>query len=503
LNHTTLIDSVRKYSGIESRRSSRIEYPISLLISGHDEYGQEFLERTAPISLNLHGCRYPSRHDCHIGSWVVLQIGEPAVGQRIRSVRAQVRSVQLPRSARELYHIGVELEIPSNVWEIPSPPEDWQHILTGETTLSTAVPAATTDQPRSIDMSLPGRAAEKQPEPAFESRSESRNAEATTAPSAKAAPVLEMRPAESTAPPNRVVVNRDQLIAALQGRLQQSAETAVKSALAQHLAPALAKALTSIEEARQSAVQKVSDASSQQRSALVHTSREELLARLEDRLDEVRPRWDSQMEGFRIRAEEIVQSIDRQAAQARQDLAHTKEIAEKAMREMEPRLAAQLAEALTQATEDFDRNAAQMTERQMTRMAETAQSAIRETLAHLQANVAEARATVNTAAREALDEFQRQADVHAGLAMEDTTQNIRTALAALEAQHHAACDARRQSLEEDVRRAGEQHTEQFRQSLRAFFYSCLVAAVGAVEQHSKATAEGLSLENKQFKPPDF
>ena len=45
-------------------------------------------------------------------------------------------------------------------------------------------------------------------------------------------------------------------------------------------------------------------------------------------------------------------------------------------------------------------------------------------------------------------------------------------------------------------RTGEQITQQFQQSLRAFFYSCLVAAVGAVEQHSKTTLEGFTPDLK-------
>ena len=137
----------------------------------------------------------------------------------------------------------------------------------------------------------------------------------------------------------------------------------------------------------------------------------------------------------------------------------------------------------------------------MTRLNETAHSVLRETLSHLQANVSEARATVNTAAREGLDEFQRQSDVHAGLAMQDTLQLVSSSLAALDAQHRNLCDARRQSIEADVRRAGEQLTEEFRRSLRAFFYSSLVAAVAAVEEHSKATAESLTLERKELEPP--
>lgn len=502
MSDTTLIDSSRRSSGVESRRSSRVERPVPLLISGHDGFGQEFLERTAAVSLNLHGCRYPSRHDCNIGSWVMLQIGEPALGEKTRSVRAQVRSVHLPRSARELYHVGVELEAPENVWGIPTPPEDWLRLLSGSTTSSeTAGATGPGRPPRMMEIPLPPRPAEAAAQVA--SQGAAPKLQPTTETEQAPAPgVLQMPPPAAAARPNRVVVTPDQLVSAVQGRLQQAAEAAVKAALAQHMAPALAKALTSIEEARQNALQTVADATVQQRGSIVHSSRDEILARLEDRLDEVRSRWDSQMEGFRVRAEEIVQRIERQSSSARHDLTHAKELAERAARELEPQVTEQLAQALARAAEEFDRVTAQSTDRQLVRLSEESQTITRETLYQLEANVAEARATVQTAAREAFDEFRRQAELHSGLAVMDTTQSVTSSLAALDAAHRSACDARRQSIETDVQRAGEQITEQFRQSLRAFFYSCLVAAVGAVEQHSKTTGEGLSFDAKKFTPPE-
>lgn len=499
MSDTALIDSSRRSSGIESRRSTRVERPVPLMISGHDGFGQEFLERTAAVTLNLHGCRYPSRHDCNVGSWVMLQIGEPALGENTRLVRAQVRSVHLPRSARELFHVGVELEAPANVWGIPTPPEDWLRLLSGDSTSSETAAATGPGQfpSRMLEIPLPSRA----PEPLTGSLASTESAAGSAAPAAPAlspAPVLQMPQPVTASRPNRVVVTPDQLVAAVQGRLQQAAETAVKAALAQHLAPALAKALTSIEEARQNALRTVSEACAQQRGAIVHASRDELLARLEDRLDEVRSRWDSQMEGFRVRAEEIMQRIERQSSSARHDLAHARDLAEKAVRELEPQLAEQLAYALSRASEQFDRVSAQSTDRQLVRLTEESQAIARESLFQLEANVAEARATVQTAAREAFEDFRRQAELHANMSVADTTQRVTSSLAALDAAHRSACEARQQAIETDVRRVGEQITEQFRQSLRAFFYSCLVAAVGAVEQHSKTTAEGLSFDPKKF-----
>ena len=130
-------DTTFGFTGPEGRRSTRIERPVPLLITGHDGLGQEFLERTSAVSLNLHGCRYPSRHDAHVGAWITLQIGEAPLGEIVTTVRAQVRSVQVPRSPRDLYHVGVELEQPENVWRIPVPPADW---LSAAERLATELP---------------------------------------------------------------------------------------------------------------------------------------------------------------------------------------------------------------------------------------------------------------------------------------------------------------------------------------------------------------------------
>ena len=87
--------------------------------------------------------------------------------------------------------------------------------------------------------------------------------------------------------------------------------------------------------------------------------------------------------------------------------------------------------------------------------------------------------------------------------MSDTSRRVRSSLAALEAQNRAACDTRRDALEAEVASVGEKITEEFRQSFRAFFYSCLVAAVGAVEQHSRTTREGMTPDPEKFLPPKF
>lgn len=543
-------DSTFGYAGPEGRRSTRIERPVPLLITGHDGLGQEFLERTSAVSLNLHGCRYPSRHDTHVGTWVTMQIGDSGVGEIVTTVRAQVRSVQVPRNPRDLYHVGVQLEKPANVWRIPSPPPDWltaAQRVAGELPPSKEQTAAATGPgraptPEDIPSLPPANKEAKEHDPATNGETTDRKlltealaglasavvpaspAMATTAKSATAAAAapakLETKPEAiaETSPvfpavrmetpstpayekPNRVAITPERLLAALQPKIEKAAETAILGAVNKHLTPALHAAVNSLDEARAACVRQVEEGLTQQRSAVLHGAREELLARLEDRLDEVRARWDAQLDGYRVRAEEIVHRIDRQSGAAQKNLGDAREVTERALREVQTRISSMATDALADALREFDQGIKQGAHQQLTKVLDEVQGLTREATAYMESTVAEARATVQTAAGEALGEFRRQLGIHATVTASDTTQRVTSALAALDAEHRAACDARRNSIQSEVMKSTEQVTEQFRAGLRAFFYSCLVAAVGAVEQHSQATREGFQFDPKNFLPP--
>ena len=543
-------DSTFGYAGPEGRRSTRIERPVPLLITGHDGLGQEFLERTSAVSLNLHGCRYPSRHDTHVGTWVTMQIGDSGVGEIVTTVRAQVRSVQVPHNPRDLYHVGVQLEKPANVWRIPSPPPDWltaAQRVAGELPPSKEQTAAATGPgraptPEDIPSLPPAYQEAKEHDPATNGETTHRKlltealaglasavvpaspAMATTAKSAAAAAAapakLETKPeaiAEASPAfpavsmetpstpayekPNRVAITPERLLAALQPKIEKAAETAILGAVNKHLTPALHAAVNSLDEARAACVKQIEEGLTQQRSAVLHGAREELLARLEDRLDEVRARWDAQLDGYRVRAEEIVHRIDRQSGAAQKNLGDAREVTERALREVQTRISSMATDALADALREFDQGIKQGAHQQLTKVLDEVQGLTREATAYMESTVAEARATVQTAAGEALGEFRRQLGIHATVTASDTTQRVTSALAALDAEHRAACDARRNSIQSEVMKSTEQVTEQFRAGLRAFFYSCLVAAVGAVEQHSQATREGFQFDPKNFLPP--
>jgi hypothetical protein len=76
----------------------------------------------------------------------------------------------------------------------------------------------------------------------------------------------------------------------------------------------------------------------------------------------------------------------------------------------------------------------------------------------------------------------------------EASQKATSALASLDAESRTAYENRRRTLETDVARAAEQSADQFRTGIKAFLYSCLVAAVSAVDEHSQTTLEGLMKE---------
>src|SRR3989454_10429566 len=81
------------------------------------------------------------------------------------------------------------------------------------------------------------------------------------------------------------------------------------------------------------------------------------------------------------------------------------------------------------------------------------------------------------------------------VARAETRERAVATPASVDAERRPACDARPQAIETDVARSAERSTDQFRKGMKAFLYSCLVAAVSAVDEHSKSTLEGLIKDN--------
>lgn len=109
----------------QKRRTTRIVQAVPLTVMGVDALGRPFQERTSTLTINCQGCRYQSKHYVLKNMWVTLEVPHNEPGHDARTVRGRVTWIQRPRTVRELFQIGVELEVSGNVWGIAFPPADW------------------------------------------------------------------------------------------------------------------------------------------------------------------------------------------------------------------------------------------------------------------------------------------------------------------------------------------------------------------------------------------
>jgi len=417
MRNSKFLDNPGPFSGIEYRRTTRVERAVPLVISGQNNHGQPFQERTWTISFNLHGCRYPSRHHCGIGTWITVQAGESGSTANIAATRAQVKSIHAPNSARESYQIGIGLEPPENIWGISPPPEDWLRAPgLGVARAQSATVAASEPAPMLIKMALPSTQDTREPE-RWPVLSKPNQKEASNS--------SEVAMESGSLKPTRIVVSPDELVALLEGKLHLAADAALQSALATHLEPAVKKALST-----------------------------------------------------------------------------TLELMERSVLEIERNLSERLSQAVMRAAEEFEGAAARAADRQFGRFVEDIEVLKREAAFQAEARAAETRSNLETAARSVLDEFRSRAEVHAGLILSETKQRAASSLASMEAENRSACEARLIALKSEVIRTGEQFTEQVHQGFKEFFRSGLVAAVSAIEQHSKTKFDGLT-QGSENPPPEL
>ena len=485
MSQSSLISPPDRSVGEDARRSTRIERSVPLIVFGQNRLGEPFVERTVSTSLNLHGCRYPSRHDYGVGSWVTLQVVGLSVEPKPPAVRARVRSVHTSQSSRELQQVGVELESPANVWGVVTPPQDWTSSRGANAPVAQFVaPAAPALDPPPAVPTPAVPAFDEPPENA-----EHRMAEVATFPSPSPAASKPQAPKLAEAPkPQRIVVTPDGLIAALQGKLQQAAEKAVKAAVSQQVDEAVREALNSIDEVRNSSVREIQE--------LFPTRVETMRLSSKDALaGEIASQWKEQMEKYRAQAEEMVQRLETQAAELRRELARSQEFVERMSREREPQIHARLSEAVAQATSQFESATARAADRRYQLLLENTQAVTQEALLKLDARSAEVQSLVQSAVNSALGAFQRQTDQQVNAVLSETKDRAVSALSSLDAESRATCEARRLALESEVARAAERSTDQFRKGMKAFLYSCLVAAVSAVDEHSKSTMVALTKDN--------
>ncbi len=333
------MSAAARFSGIESRRSTRIDRTVPLVVVGQTKLGLSFQERTSAVSLNLHGCRYPSRHDYAVGSWIGLQVLEPNGENAAPVMRAQVRSIHPPMSPRELYQIGVELEAPANVWGVPAPPEDWLKLLGVDTSKLHDAAISTASAPESM------------------------HSEASSAAPAKAAPAgpeyrstgVAAFPSQPPAAhkPERVVITSDQLVAAVQGKLQAAAEKAVHTAINSQLNDAVRQALGRVDEVCKTSISQIEQQSEQRLETMMRTAREEIMSRMESRMAEDRARLEETHNGFRDRTNELSHRLESLASETQRSLTEAQGVLSRVGTDVEPRMMDRMNQSIARAADDL------------------------------------------------------------------------------------------------------------------------------------------------------
>jgi hypothetical protein len=353
------------------RRTSRIEQPVPLLILGTNRRGETFQEKTSTIAINLHGCRYSSRHDYAPASWVTLQV-TGTDGASSPSVRARVRSVVSARTPRELCQVGVEFEAPANIWGIPAPPADWRRFLASSSSSSHAATAVAPAH----ESTAPAPVPESQSAPV------ERRAEVTMFPG-HAAPGQAAHPSEfpaqsHSAPrdPERDLIAAE-LVRALQGKLDTAVDKAVQTSLSAQLDELVRIAAGRIEESWRAKLAQVEESSS--------------------RFAEAQNLREKELTTYRNRAEEIAVRMETLTANSQRALSETQKFVSRFASETVPQLNARISESFGRAGTEFKARVAQISEKHLAQISQSTQLASREARSQLDESIAEVRSLLSTA----------------------------------------------------------------------------------------------------------
>ncbi len=236
-----------------------------------------------------------------------------------------------------------------------------------------------------------------------------------------------------------------------------------------------------------------SSSSSQERlDGLLEIAREQFFNHLETRIGEISGSVEQRQEVARQQFEEISRRLDQLAIKTQTQMLETRELAERAPRDLLPQNLGDIQASANRAVQEIENSAARISDRQLVRMMEQKQAVARELSLDLDARASETRALVEKSANSALEEFQRRLERQNELVIAEATERVTSKLASLDAEYRIAREMHHQTLKTEVARAAEHSMTEFRSGMKAFLYSCLVAAVSAVDQHAKTTLGGLS-----------
>jgi DnaJ domain len=116
------------------RRSTRVAQAIPLVITWSGTRSKTFLEETATISFNCHGCQYFSRFHLRKNTRIGVQIGSTKnLDSAPQQFPGRVAWIRKSRRLGGMYQVSVEFDAPQNVWHIAEAPTDWSSFTSSAT----------------------------------------------------------------------------------------------------------------------------------------------------------------------------------------------------------------------------------------------------------------------------------------------------------------------------------------------------------------------------------
>jgi len=304
---------------VQKRRSTRIVQAVPLTVTGVDALGRPFQERTSTLIINCHGARYQSKHYVLKNMWVTLEVPHNEPGREPRQVRGCVTWIQRPRTVRELFQIGVQLEVCGNVWGIAFPPSDWFAFPDVETEPKLEIPAPSLTQQHvseAQDWSSTETSVEQEPAPApVESNLRVLPMPGATDASMQLARQVARLIAEAKQQiQSATMESASQAVAAETGPMLAAMQSQLQDALEQSVA---ASVLVHIEKSEQEALQRLQNERDTGAAAMI----ERLSGELDSRLKKARLQMDAQIaEVERARRADFEQHVQNQLQMAAQKM---------------------------------------------------------------------------------------------------------------------------------------------------------------------------------------
>ncbi len=333
----------------QKRRSTRIVQAVPLTVTGVDALGRPFQERTSTLIINCHGCRYQSKHYVLKNMWVTFEVPHNEPSREPRSVRGRVTWIQRPRTVRELFQIGVELEVPGNVWGIAFPPGDWFPFPESASSAEIPAPAENLSAgPAVSELTTRVTPTPLEPEPAGDNvrvlplpagaESSLQLARQVARLVAEAKQQVQSTVRESAT--RSVAAETRTLLAVLQTQLKDAAEKSVETALAAHIERVQSESRQRMQEDRDASVAAMRAEWSRELDRRILEARQQIDAQLAEVERARRADFDQQIQGQLLAATEKLQnfsgSLGSNAGEVRTAIEHLrKSSADAAAGEME------------------------------------------------------------------------------------------------------------------------------------------------------------------------